>query len=228
MRHSSIRQPARVKDGTGEGHLRYNVIGGAGNTMGGIMNKFLRTILYAAGVAAILSACAPSTPSPQAIQTAIAQTQTAGHMSEKLAYRLNRMIDEGSTLVAMTIQGTTFSEYRQQLARFKGAYGAALSASSVDHPIPEEVIIRLSHANTAWDLALSVWDAKQNGGGAPHAPNAVRYKELVEYVGLDKLPFLSGVPGQGDVDANEVIRTLWGTATDDFGYAEYLLLGEVQ
>ncbi len=192
------------------------------------MKQTLRAILYAAGAAAMLSACAPATPSPQAIQTAIAQTQTAGRMSEKLTYRLNRLIDEGSTLTAMTVQGVTFSEYRQQLARVKGAYGAALSAQTVSSSIPPEVIERLNHTCTAWDLALSVWDARQNGGGAPHAPDAVRYAELVDYVGLDKLPFVSGVPGQGDVDQDQVIRLLLSTATDDFSYVQYLLLGEGQ
>ena len=189
------------------------------------MNKILR---------AMLSACAPSTPSPQVIQTAIAQTQTAaptqavGRMPDKLTNRLYKLIDEGSTLTAMTIQRNTFSEYRQQLARVKGAYGAALSAQSGGPGIPAEAVERLNHACTAWDLALSVWDAKQNRGEAPHAPDAVRYTELVEYVGLDKLPFVSGVPGEGDVDQDQVVRMLWGTATDDFSYAESILLGEGQ
>ncbi len=193
------------------------------------MNKILRLTLCAACLAAILSACAPAaplTPSPQDIQTAIAQTQTAGRMSERLTIRVNRMIDEGSTLAAMTIQGTTFSEYRQQLARFKGAYGSIMPDPAGGPYISPEVIERLNHANTAWDLALSVWDAKQNRNEAPHAPDAVRYPELVQFVGLEKLPFVSGVPGEGDVDGDQVIRMLWGTATDDFSYAEYLLLSE--
>jgi hypothetical protein len=195
------------------------------------MNRILRAVLVAACLAAVVSACAsatPATPSPQLIQTAIAQTQSAGRMSEKLTKRLDRLIDEGSTLVAMTIQGTTFTEYRQQLARFKGAYGSALSATSPTSNIPPAVIEKLNHANTGWDLALSVWDAKQNRNEAPHAPDAVRYTELVEYVGLDQLPFVSGVAGQGDVDPDKVVRMLWNTATDDFGQAQYLLLGEGQ
>ncbi len=192
------------------------------------MKTTLRAILSAAGCAAMLSACAPATPSPQVIQTAIAQTQAAGRLSEKLTNRLDKLIDEGSTLTAMTIQGVTFAEYRQQLARVKGAYGAVLSAQSPSSSVPPEVIERLNHTCTAWDLALSVWDAKQNGTGAPHAPDAVRYAELVEFVGLDKLPFVSGVPGQGDVDQDQVIRMLLSTATDDFSYVQYLLLGEGQ
>ena len=198
------------------------------------MNPILRAMFVAACVAAIVSACAPSTPptpSPQAIQTAIAQTQAAGRMADEFASRLNKLVEEGSTLTAMTIQGCTFSEFRQQLARAKGAYGVALSAQSgagPDQEIGAEAIDELNRAFTGWDLALSVWDARQNGGGAPHAPDAVRYAELVQYVGLDKLPFVSGVPGQGDVDAEQAIRLLLSTATEHWGKAQGLLIQKMQ
>ncbi len=176
----------------------------------------------------MLSACASSA---QAIQTAIAQTQTAGRMSDKLEGRLNQLLEEGATLNAMTIQGTTFSEFRQQLARVKGAFSVALSAQSGVEPsrgISPEAIDRLNHAFMGWDLALSVWDAKLNGGEAPHAPDAVRYPELVDYVGLDQLPFKGGTPGEGDVDQDQVIRLLMYLATDHFGAAQTLLLDQMQ
>ncbi len=173
----------------------------------------------------MLSACAPSA---QAIQTAIAQTQAAGRMSDRLTNRLNRLLEEGSTLSAMTIQGCTFAEFRQQLARAKGAYSLALSAQAGDQGIAPEAVTELNLAFTGWDLARSVWDAKSNGGGAPHAPDAVRYPELVEYVGLDKLPFVGGVPGEGDVEQNRVIGILWGMATDHFGLAQDLVLDAMQ
>ncbi len=200
------------------------------------MNTSLRVILCAASVAAILSACAPATPSPQAIQTAIAQTQsattqTATGMSGEFASRLNKLVEEGSTLTAMTVQGITFSEFRQQLARAKGAYGVALSAQTGAGPTKEigsEAIDALNQAFTGWDLALSVWDAKQSGSGAPHAPDAVRYAALVEYVGLEKLPFVGGVPGEGDVDADQAIRLLLSMATDHWGKAQDLLIATMQ
>jgi hypothetical protein len=178
-----------------------------------------------------LSACAPSTPStpsPHAIQTAIAQTQAAAEKPDQFSNRLNRLLEEGATLNAMTIQGVTFPEFRLQLAHAKGAYSLALSAQSGSRSIPPEGITELNLAFTGWDLARSVWDAKLNGGGAPHAPDAVRYAELVEYVGLDKLPFVGGVPGEGDVDQDQVIRILWGMATDHFTGVQALLLDEMR
>ncbi len=183
------------------------------------MNKILRAILHAACFAAILSACAPSA---QAVPTPIPTTQAAGPGPDVFTYRLNRLLEEGATLTAMTIQGVAFSEFRLQLARAKGAYSLALSAQPATNGIPPEGIDELNKAFTGWDLALSVWDAKQSGGSAPHAPDAVRYPELVEYVGLDKLPFVGGVSGEGDVNQDQVIRILWGMATDHWGSAQYL------
>ena len=192
------------------------------------MNKTVRTMLCAASFAILVSGCAPSAP---AVQTVIAPTQTAAGMDDVLKSRLYKLIEEGSTLSAMTIQGVTFPEFRQQLARAKGAYSVALSAQSgagPDKEIGAENITELNRAFTAWDLALSVWDAKLNGGGAPHAPDAVRYAALVEYVGLDKLPFVSGVPGEGDVDQARVIQMLWGMASDHFIAAQDLLLDKMR
>ncbi len=164
----------------------------------------------------MLSACAPSA---EAVQTAIAETQTAGGMSDKLTGRLNTLLEEGATLNAMTIQGVAFQEYRQQLARAKGAYSVALSATSATSSIPPEVIEELNLAFTGWDLALSVWDAKLNGGEAPHAPDAVRYSELVSYVGLEQLPVV-GSGSESYVDQDQVIRTLWYLARDHFTLAQ--------
>ncbi len=192
------------------------------------MNRILRAVLCASCLALIGSACAPAAPSPQAIQTAIAQTQAAQPAPSQLNNRLNRLLEEGSTLTAMTIQGVNFAEYRQQLARAKSAYSLALSAQSLDHPISPESITTLNLAFTGWDLALSIWDARQNGTGAPHAPDAVRYAQLVEYVGLDKLPFVGGVPGQGDVDQDQVIRMLLSMATDHFTAAQDLLFQDMR
>src|SRR5512144_2965840 len=81
----------------------------------------------------MLSACAPSAG---AIQTAIAQTQAAGGTSDKLTGRLNVLLEEGATLNAMSVQGVTFQDFRQQLARVKGAYSVALSAQSASASIP--------------------------------------------------------------------------------------------
>jgi len=173
----------------------------------------------------MLSACAPSAG---AIQTAIAQTQAAGPASGVLASRLYKLLEEGSTLNAMTVQGVTFQEYRQQLARVKGAFSVALSAQSASASISPEVVNEMNLAFTGWDLALSVWDAKSNGRGAPHAPDAVRYPELVEYVGLDKLPFTGGVPGEGEVDQDHVIRILLARAMDHFTAAQDLVLNEMK
>jgi hypothetical protein len=101
-----------------------------------------------------------------------------------LTSRLYKLLEEGAALNAMTAQGATFEEFRQQLAQAKGSYSLALSAQSASSSIPPEAVAELDAAFTGWDLADSVWNAKLNGEGAPQAPDAVRYPELVEYVGL--------------------------------------------
>ncbi len=183
-----------------------------------------RLTLLALLAVLMLSACAPSA---QAVQTAIAETQAAG-MSDLLISRRHRLLEETSTLSAMTIQGVTFEDYCLQLARAKGSYTLALSAQSPEQGIAPEVVTELNKAFTGWDLARSVWDAELHGGGAPHAPDAVRYSELVEYVGLENLPFVGGVPGEGDVDSDQAVRKLMGMATDHFGTAQYLLLDQMR
>jgi hypothetical protein len=172
----------------------------------------------------MLSACAPSA---EAIQTAIAQTQAAGGMSDKLTSRLNKLLEDGATLNAMAIQGTTFPEFRQQLAQAKGDYSLALSAQSSGSSIPPEAIEALNQAYTGWDLAQTVWYAKLNGGEAPHAPDAVRYAELVSYVGLEQLPVV-GSGSESYVDPERVLRVLLSLATDHFMVAQDLLLDAMQ
>jgi hypothetical protein len=173
----------------------------------------------------MLSACAPSA---EAVQTAIAQTQAAAGMSDTLTNRLNRLLEAGATLNAMTMQGFTFEDFERQLAQAKGDYSLALSAQSQSSSIPPEAVTELNAAFTGWDLTRSVWDAQLNGGGAPQAPDAVRYPELVEYVGLDKLPFVGGVPGEGPVDPDQVIRILLYQAMEHFGRAQDVLLAAMR
>ena len=173
----------------------------------------------------ILSACAPSA---EAVQTAIAQTQAAAGMSDVLANRLNRLLEAGATLNAMTMQGFTFEEFERQLAAAKGDYSLALSAQSASSSIPPQAVTELNAAFTGWDLTRSVWSAQLTGGGAPQAPDAVRYPELVEYVGLDKLPFTGGVPAEGPVDQELVIRMLLYLAMEHFGLAQDVLLAAMR
>ncbi len=181
-------------------------------------------ILLSTLASLLLSACAPSA---EAIQTAIAQTQTAGEMSDQFRGRLYKLLEEGSTLCAMINQTVTYPEFRLQLAQVKGAFSVALSSQTGSGPgkeIGPDNIDKLNHAFMGWDLAFSVWDARLNGGEAPHAPDAVRYPELVDYVGLDKLPFVGGVPGEGDVEQLPVITILMGMGCDYFGLAQDQLL----
>lgn len=186
------------------------------------MKRF--TLLYIVA-SLMLSACAPSA---EAIQAAIAQTQAAAGMSDTLKTRLNRLLEAGATLNATTLQGFTLQEYERLLAQAKGDYSLALSAQSPGSSIPAEAVTELNLAFTGWDLARSVWDAKVNGGGAPQAPDAVRYAELVEYFGLEGLPFVSGVPGEGPVDQDRVLNSLLIQAMEHFGLAQDMLLAAMR
>ncbi len=172
----------------------------------------------------MLSACAPSA---EAIQTAIAQTPAAGGPSDRLTRALDQLLQEGATLSAMTIQGVTFSEYRQQLARVKGAFSVALSAQSPSRNMPSQVVEEMNQAFTGWDLALSVWDAKQNGGAAPRAPDVGRYPELVTYIGLEQLPMV-GSGSESSVDQNQVIRILLSLARDHYMAVQDMVLQGLQ
>jgi hypothetical protein len=172
----------------------------------------------------ILSACAPAA---QAIQTAMAQTQATARMSDLLISCLNKLLEDGATLCNMSAQSFTLPEFRQKLARTKGDHALVLAAPS-GKGIAPEAVTELNQAITGWDLAHSVWYAKLNGWGAPRAPDAVRYSELVDYVGVEKLPFVGGVPGAGEVEQDQVIGILLGMATEHFSAAQALLIGEMQ
>jgi hypothetical protein len=187
--------------------------------------SFMRTFpLLSALALLILAACAPSA---QAIQTAIARTQAAGGMSAEFTLQLNKLLEDGATLTAMTIQGTTLPEYRMQLAQTKGDYSLALTAQT-GNGIPAEVVDELNQAFTAWELARFAWDARLNGGQAPRAPDVGGYRELVEYVGLEGLPFVGGIPGEGPVDQDRVLPVLFSLGADHFGQAQYLLIAEMK
>jgi hypothetical protein len=66
-----------------------------------------------------------------------------------------------------------------------------------------------------------------NGGEAPHPPDAVRYAELVSYVGLEQLPVIDSGSGRY-VDQDQVIRILLDLATEHFNAAQSLLLAEMR
>jgi hypothetical protein len=171
----------------------------------------------------LLSACAPSA---EAIPTALVQTPEAA-TSDFFASRILKLLEDGSTLSAMTVKGVTFQEFRQQLAETKGAYSLALASQSAEQNIPPEGVAELDLAFTGWDLAYSVWDAQLNGGGAPHEPDAVRYPELVSYVGPGKLPIVGSGSGSY-VDQDRVISILMSLAADHFNAAQGLLLDAIQ
>jgi hypothetical protein len=171
----------------------------------------------------LLSACAPSA---EAIRTAVVQTQAVA-TPETFNSRVNKLLEEGSTLSVLTAQGASFEEFSQQLAKAKEAYSLALAAQTAERNIPPEAIAELDLTFTGWDLAYSVWDAQLHGGGAPHAPDAVRYAELVSYVGLEQLPVVDSGSGS-TVDQDQVISILLDLATEHFNAAQSLLLAEMR
>ncbi len=171
----------------------------------------------------MLSACAPSA---QAIQTAIAQTQSAGGTSDKLTGPLTWLLEEGSTLDNMIGQGVTYQEFHEQLARVKGAWTVALGAQSPARSIPAEVVEEMNQAFTGWDLALSVWDARLNGQEAPRAPDVGRYADLVTYVGMEELPMV-GSGSDSYVDQDKVLRILLFRGVDHFMTVQSKVLEEM-
>jgi hypothetical protein len=171
----------------------------------------------------LLSACAPSA---EAVPTAFPPTQALG-MPDQFTGRLKELLEEGSTLRAMTAQGAAFEEFGQQLERAKGAYSNALAAQSAERNIRPEAIAELDAAFTGWDLAFSVWDAKLNGGEAPRAPDVGGYAELATYVGAEKLPMV-GRGSESYVDPDVVIRILLDLAAEHFEAAKAVLIEQTQ
>jgi hypothetical protein len=171
----------------------------------------------------MLSACAPSA---EAVETALAETRPVG-IPDQFTGALNALLEEGTRLSAMTAQGITFEEFSQQLEQAKVTYSMALGAQTAERNMRPEAVGELDAAFTGWDLALFVWDAKLNGGEAPHAPDAGRYAELVSYVGLEQLPMV-GSGAESTVDQEEVIRILLDLATDHFEAAKAVLIADIR
>lgn len=64
-------------------------------------------------------------------------------ISDALKEQLTRMLEEGATLTSMTEQGVNYSDYRQQLAKVKGAYDLASVTWETDFaPDAKQILIK--------------------------------------------------------------------------------------
>jgi len=114
----------------------------------------MRLAYYLILLAVLLASCT-STPSVNAVQTAIAQTQIAlpisttiptpteskPSISETCKNQLTRFLEEGTKLNAMIGQGVNYNDFQQQLATGKGAYDLAIATCPSDF-IPEAKAIK--------------------------------------------------------------------------------------
>ena len=102
-------------------------------------------------------------------------------ISDALKEQLTRMLEEGTTLMAMTEQGVNYTDYRQQLAEVKGAYDLASATWPPD--FASDARENFEKAFEGWDLALYLWELKIGDKDNPVEPDINRYTSFVNYEG---------------------------------------------
>jgi hypothetical protein len=127
--------------------------------------------------AIVASACAPKTPT-------LPPTPT---MSAAFQEYVSSLLDDGSTLNAMTAAGVNHSDYKKQLAQTSSDYDLMLAIGWPDGFAPGAQD-ELDQAFKGWELAGYLWDLKVNRETVPIEPDSRRYAEFVEYAGV-KLTF---------------------------------------
>lgn len=197
----------------------------------------MKPLYYLMLFAVLLTACS-STPSGDAVQTAIAQTQIAQptsttiptptvskpSISETCKNQLTRFLEEGTKLNAMTEQGVTYNDLQQQLATGNGAYDLAISTCPSDF-IPEAQV-DIQKAFNGWNLALFMREGKINGSQLPYEPDNNGYDRIVNYAG-DNLIYGTCSGGKKCLDWDENIKVLLGMASDYFSSGQKQILTEL-
>lgn len=153
-------------------------------------------------------------------------------ISDALKEQLTRMLEEGSTLTSMTEQGVNYSDYRQQLAKVKGAYDLASATWSSD--FAPDAKTTLEKAFEGWDLALFLWELKIGEKDNPVEPNINNFTAFTSYGGdllvIKKHPsdyLVELYRGKKYIPFDENISVLLSMASDSFEEGRNLLLEQM-
>lgn len=106
-------------------------------------------------------------------------------MSDDLKAKINKVLEDGSTLNAMTEQGVNFSNFGQQLAKTKGDYDLAVAVWP-DNVAPETKKA-FDQAFIGWNYAYYLWDLKIGDKDTPTEPNINKFDDIISYAGAENL-----------------------------------------
>ena len=107
-------------------------------------------------------------------------------ISEDVREKLNKLLDEGDTLNALTEIGVNHTDYGEQLKKIKIAYSIVKSVWPSDF-LPD-VKDDLEKALMGWGLADYLWSEKAYGT-PPIEPDHNNYQMFVSYYAADQLIF---------------------------------------
>jgi len=153
-------------------------------------------------------------------------------ISDALKEQLTRMLEEGATLTSMTEQGVNYSDYRQQLAKVKGAYDLASVTWETD--FAPDAKTNFDKAFEGWDLTLYLWELKIGDKDNPVEPNINNFTSFTNYAGdslvLEIHPsdfLVESYRGKKYLPFDENISVLLSMASDSFEEGRKLLLEQM-
>ena len=179
----------------------------------------------------LLAGCAPSA---EAIQAAIAQTQTAQPTATPQIpaahwAAINQLIDDGSTLSVKIETGLTYEEFKAQLVIYKSRHNVVLE--SVAEFLPQPVQTAMNRALLGWTLAFNLWSMQESGEEEPNEFSSwPDFGAAMTYLADDAVtsPYLQGKSNKFYADKylkfDENISTLVAKANAEFVVARAGLL----
>lgn len=184
----------------------------------------------------ILSACSYSaTPAPVAtapIAPTLAPSPTAT-LPESFKTQLTGFLQAGSKLTALSEQGVTYLELRQEVATAKGLYDLLVSTWPEGFASTD-----LNYFDTAfkgWALAIELWSMKINEQDEPVEPDINFYKTYVAFGGdrlaYDKHPanfIVKDYRNKQYIPFDENIRILLGISSENFANGKTGILSKLR
>ena len=165
-------------------------------------------------------------------------------ISEDVREKLNKLLDEGDTLNALTEIGVNHTDYGEQLKKIKIAYSIVKSVWPLGF-LPDAKV-GIEKALIGWELADYLWSLKIYNSTPPVEPAYNNYQAFVSYYAADQLVFEiypRCVPGYINVDCKydkeekyrgkkyvtfDNISPLLSIASNDFLKAQSLIREEMK
>ncbi len=194
--------------------------------------KKLAALLIVLGV---LSACAASptpTPTPTPTPSATA-TPDKPTIPDSFKTQLTSFLQAGSKINALSDQGITYNELRQEVAAAKGMYD--LLVSTWPDRLSKDSQRDFDDAFTAWNLTTRLWNMKIQESDEPVEPDINGYKAFVAFAGNnlsyethDNNFIVKDYRGKKYLPFDENISILLAIAANDFKTGQAKIQGIVQ